>query len=126
MFKAKISKTQLKPRIFKKTNPEIAAVIYIAVKNPAWIKYAKILSAPTRKHAAINLDEIDKKAAIGDTILVPGKVLSRGEITKKVRICSFSISKLAKEKLKTTKSDWVSILKEMKENSKAEGLKVLR
>jgi len=126
MVKSTISKTKLKERARKKTNPELAATILAAAKNAQWIKYAKILSSPTRKHISVNLSDIDKKASTGDTILVPGKVLSLGNLTKKVRICSFFISKPAKNKLKETKSEWVPILKEIKENPKAEGLKIIR
>ena len=123
---ADISKTRLKPRIRRKTKPETSKAIFLAMKNPNWMKYAKILSESTRKHASVNLEEIDKSAKLGDSILVVGKVLSMGDITKKVRIISFSISESAREKLKKTKSDWVSILEEVKANPKAEGLKIIK
>ena len=126
MAKSTISKTRLKERARKKTNPEIAATILLASKTPSWLKYAKLLSAPTRKHVSVNLDEIDKHAKTADTILVPGKILSLGNITKKIRVCSFSISKAAKGKLKETKSDWLPIIKEIKENSRAEGIKIIQ
>ncbi|MEM4271708.1 MAG: hypothetical protein QXD13_01310 [Candidatus Pacearchaeota archaeon] len=123
---AQISKTKLKPRIKRKTNPEVAMTIVLAMKNPNWMKYAKILSVANRKQANVNLGEIDAKASMGDTILIPGKVLSEGEITKKIRICSFGISKMAREKLKNSKSDWDSILNEIKKNVRAEGLKIIK
>ena len=126
MAKPSISKTKLKERARKKTNPEVKATILAAARNPQWIKYSKILSFPTRKHLAVNLSDIDKKASTADTILVPGKILSQGTITKKIRICSFSISKSAKDKLKETKSEWVPIIKEIKENPRADGLKLIQ
>jgi len=126
MVKSIISKTKLKERAGKKTNPELAATILAIAKNPAWVKYGKIISSPTRKHPSVNLSNIDKKASAADTILVPGKVLSQGNLTKKVRICSFSISKSAKNKLKETKSEWVPIIKEIKENPRAEGIKIIQ
>jgi large subunit ribosomal protein L18e len=121
-----ISKTSLKERIHRKTNPRLAAVIFLASKNPAWFKFAKLLSESTRKHSAVNLEQIDAQTSMGDTILVPGRVLGVGEITKKVRICSFGISKEAQENLKKTRSEWIHILDEIKRNPKAEGLKVIR
>ncbi len=121
-----ISRTKLKPRIKRKTNPERAMAIFLAMKSPNWIKYAKILSIANRKQANVNLGEIDANSSMGDTILVPGKVLSEGEITKKIRICSFSISQHALDKLKKSKSDWDSILNEVKKNTRAEGFKIIK
>ena len=122
----KMSKTTLKARIHSKTNPKVAAAIFLAMKSPAWMKFAKLLSQSTRKHSSVNLREIDKQTSMGDTILVPGRVLSVGEITKKIRICSFGISKEALERLTKTRSEWISILDEIKKNPKAEGFKVIK
>jgi ribosomal protein L18E len=126
MKKTSISRTQLKERIHKKTNPQVAAAIFLAAKSPSWAKLSKLLSQSTRKQSAVNLKEIDSQAKMGDTIFVPGRVLSVGEITKKIRICSFGISKEAREKLTKTRSEWVSILDEIKKNAKAESLKVIK
>jgi len=121
-----ISKTRLKRRVHQKTNPKVAAAIYLAYKNPSWMKLAKLLSQSTRKHSSVNLMEIDKQTSLGDSVLVPGKVLSLGEVTKKIKICSFGISKEALEKLKKTKSEWVNITDEIKRNPKAEALKIIK
>ncbi len=121
-----ISRTKIKSRILKKTNPEIIETIKLALKNPEWLKIARILSASTRKYSSINLFEIDKGTTPGDTVIILGKVLSKGELTKKVRICALSISMEAKEKLKITKSEFVPLINEIKSNPKAEGVKILR
>jgi len=121
-----LSKTKLKERARRKTSPLFVETIKALLKNPAWTKLAKSLSIATRKHLSINLEEIDEQVKEGDTVLVPGKVLSQGELTKKIRLCSFGISKGAKEKLKKTKSQYVTILEEIKSNPKAEGLKVIK
>lgn len=123
---SKLSKTSLKVRIRKKTAPKLSEMLRLALKSQYWTKYLKMLSAPTRMHSAVNLSQIDEKTSAGDTILVPGKVLSMGEINKKIRICSFSISKLALEKLKKTKSEWAHISDEIKKNPKAEALKIIK
>lgn len=124
--RTQLSKTKLKGRIHKKTNPKLAAAIYLATKSPAWLKLAKMLSQSTRKHSSVNLEEIDKQTSMGDTVLVPGRVLSVGEITKKIKICSFGISKEALERLTKTRSEWVHILDEIKKNPRAEGLKIIK
>ncbi|MBU0977901.1 MAG: 50S ribosomal protein L18e [Nanoarchaeota archaeon] len=122
----KLSKTKLKSRVQRKTNPVLVETLQAAIKNPAWKPVANILSSSTRKYSSLNLFEIDKETKAGDTVIIVGKVLSNGELTKKVRICALSISEKAQEKLKSTKSEIVSILEEITKNPKAEGIKILR
>jgi len=121
-----ISRTKIKFRSRKKTNSSLVETIQLALKNKNWEKIAKILSSSTRNYSSINLSEIEKQTKAGDTVVIPGKVLSLGDLTKKVRICALSISKTAEEKLKSSKSEFVYISEEIKKNPKAEGLKVLR
>ncbi|MFH1803003.1 MAG: 50S ribosomal protein L18e [archaeon] len=122
----KLSKTKLKSRVSRKTNPVLVETLQAAIKNPAWIDVAKLLSGPTRKQVSKNLFEIDKETKAGDTVVIVGKVLSKGELTKKVRICTLSISEKAQEKAKTAKAEIVSILEEITKNKKAEGVRILR
>ncbi len=121
-----ISKNKIKLRARKKTNPETAETILSASKHPAWKAIAQKISGSTRHYASVNLSTIEKNTTAGDTVVIPGKILSQGSITKKVRICALGISELAREKLKATKSEYVSILEEIKKNAKAEGIKVLK
>ena len=121
-----LSKTKIKMRKRRKTNPELAETIKLASKNQNWMNIAKILSGPTRKYSSLNLFQIDEKAKTGDTILITGKILSKGDLTKKIKIVGLSISAEAKEKLKTTKSEFIPIIEEIKKNVKFEGIKILR
>jgi large subunit ribosomal protein L18e len=121
-----ISRAHIKTRSRKKTNPEIVNTIREALKNKAWFKIAQILSSSTREYSSINLEKINKETKAGDTVVIPGKVLSSGNLDKKVRICALAFSESAISKLKSTKSESVSILDEIKSNPKAQGVKVIR
>jgi len=121
-----ISKTKIKLRTRRKTNPELTETIRLANKNPEWKEVATILSNSTKKHSKINLNEIAENSDVGDTIIVPGKVLSLGDLTNKVKICSLSISEKAKSKLADSKSESTTILSEIKKNPKAEGIKIIK
>ncbi|MBX4212122.1 50S ribosomal protein L18e [Candidatus Pacearchaeota archaeon] len=121
-----ISRTMIKARMHRKTNPSLAETILMAHKNKGWNEVAKLISTSTRNHSSVNLSDIDKNTKEGDTVIIPGKVLGSGNLTKKVRICSLAISESAKEKLKETKSEYVSIAEEIKINSKAQGIKIIR
>lgn len=120
------TKTHIKFRMRKKTNPVITQTIALALKNKNWHSVAQKLSAGTRQYASVNLTQIDEATTAGDTIVVPGKVLGNGDITKKVRVCALSFSATAVAKLKKSKSEIVSIAEEIKINSKGEGIKILQ
>ena len=121
-----ISKTKIKKRLKRKTNPEIVETILAAKKNEYWNKITQIISGSTRKYSSVNLNEIERKTKEGDTVVVIGKVLGSGNVSKKIRICAISFSESAKDKLKVKKSELVTILEEIKKNPKAEGIKILR
>lgn len=120
-----ISKTKIKSRIRKKTNPILIDTIREASKNKEWFKVAKKLASSNSNYSSLNLSQIDKESSEGDTIVIPGKVLSEGDITKKLKICALSISESALKKLKESKSEFVPLIDEIKSNKKAEGIKIL-
>lgn len=98
-----ISKTQIFKRTEKKRNPEIVdAVITARKKN--FLELAKKLSAPRSQYKAINLDELNNYKE--NKVIIVGKVLGTGDITKKMTIIALAFSESAKEKLK--KADCVT------------------
>ena len=105
----------------KKTNPELAEAIFIAKKvNP---KLAAEISGPTRNQAKINLGEIEKNGE--PSVIIPGKVLSSGELTKKVKIYALGFSEAAKEKIRSSGSEMIYIYDALKKGDKIEG-KILK
>jgi len=82
------------------TNPRLVKLINILnkSKSPLWKDVAWRLSLQ-RRRAEVNISKIDKYASEGEVILVPGKVLGNGEITKKVTVVAFNYSESAKKKL---------------------------
>ncbi len=69
-------------------------------KKPFWGKVRELLLKPRRKRIAVNISKIDKYSREGETIIVPGKVLGTGTITKPIRIAAFSFSESAKRMIK--------------------------
>ncbi len=121
-----IGKTKIKDRTRRKTNVDSVRTIREALKKDAWEDVAKIVSSSTRKYVSLNLFEIDARSSEGDTIIIPGKVLSKGELTKKLRVCAMSFSEKAVEKIKSNKSEVIYLVDEIIKNPKAEGVKILR
>ena len=120
------SRTKIKTHLRKKTAIELKQTIAEALKNPSWQKFAQILAASTKKQSALNLFQIDKQTTPGDTVIIVGKVLSKGELTKQVSIAALSISQEALKKLPHSKSKFKTILEEIKSNKKCEGIKLLK
>lgn len=125
-IKGQISQTRLKSRIRNKTNSNTVELLSEGRKQKAWNPIMKIISSSTRNYSSVNLDKIDKETKAGDTVVIAGKVLSSGNVTKKLRICALGISELAKDKLKESKSEYVSLIEEIKSNPKATGIKLIR
>lgn len=122
-----VSRTHIKERMHKKTNPMVKDAIMTALKtkNSAWHAVAQRLSSATRCYDSKNLSEVDAATTAGDTVVVLGKVLSGGDVTKKIRIAALGFSQGARDKLKKTKSEAVFIAEEIAKNQKAAGVKFL-
>ncbi len=119
------SKTKIEKQLKRKINPDLVETLIATKKGDAWIKVAEILSSPRRKMKTINLSEINEKAKEKDIIVVPGKVLSMGEINKKIKIVALRFSEKAKEKLLKGKCEISTILEEIKKNPEAKGVRIL-
>lgn len=120
------SKSKIEKQLQKKKNPELVKTIIYAKKNEAWIGIAGILSGPRRKNVNMNLDDLNKEAKSGETIVVPGKVLSLGNMDKKTNIVALSFSVVAREKILKSGGKTLSILEEIKKNPEAKNVKILK
>ena len=120
------SKSLIEKQLQRKSNPFLVETLIATKKNSKWNEVASILSSPRRRKISLNLDEINKSAKAGDNILIPGKVLSEGEIEKKIRVIAFNFSEKAKEKLLRAKCEVSTILEEIKRNPEAKGFRILR
>ena len=121
-----ISKTKIKKRLKRKADKYIVETVNAAKKNKEWNKLAQIISSSRKKYSSVNLKEIEKETKEGDTVVIAGKVLGLGDVTKKIRICALNFSESAREKLKENKSEVVTILEEINKNPRAQGVKILQ
>ncbi|HEB46849.1 MAG TPA: 50S ribosomal protein L18e [Candidatus Pacearchaeota archaeon] len=119
------SKTKIEKQMQKKNSRELVETIIACKKKIKWLEVAGILSGPRRKSLNLNLGEINEKSEEGDTIVVPGKVLSQGEIDKKIKIIAMKFSEKAREKLLKSKTQVSSIVEEIKKNPEAKAIRIL-
>lgn len=90
-----------------------------------WKRIASDLEKPTRQRRIVNLSKISLYANENELIVVPGKVLGDGELSKKVLIAAFSFSDSAKEKVLASKGTIMSIEELLKKNPKASEVRIL-
>ena len=89
----------------KKTNPQLQQTIEQLRKKAyqeqsnLWLRVAEDLEKPTRSRIIVNISRIERNAKDGETIVVPGKVLGNGELTKKVTIIAWQFSNDARDKI---------------------------
>lgn len=87
------------------TNPRLARMInklekaYRVYDAPIWKAVAEKLQRPARKRIEVNLWKINKYARGQRAIIVPGKVLGEGEISKPVVVVAAGFSSSAKRKI---------------------------
>jgi large subunit ribosomal protein L18e len=118
------SKTKIEKQLAKKTNPVLVQTVVLAKKNPAWIEVAGLLTTPGRNRKDFNLSSVEN--AEGDVVVVCGKVLSQGEVTKKKKVAALGFSETAKKKLKDAGCETITIMEEIKNNKDAKGVVVLK
>ncbi len=103
-------------RLLKKTAIEHNA--------PVWKKIARELEKPTRLRREVNIFKIDKYAREGEIIVVPGKVLGVGELSKKVTVAAFRFSENAKKKI-LSNGEIISISDLIKKNPKGKNIRII-
>ena len=120
------SNTKINKQLRKKRNPYLVDTLIHAKKNKKWAIISNVLSSPRKNRLEKNLDEINKESKEGEIIVVPGKVLSMGELDKKIKIIAFGFSKSAEEKILKAGGKISTILDEIKKNPEAKGVKILQ
>lgn len=90
-------------------------------KAPIWRRIAKELEKSTKRMRTVNIYKIEKYCQKGETALIPGKILSMGELTKEIPVAAFKISDAAKKKIK----NFMTIKELMKKNPKGSNVRIL-
>jgi large subunit ribosomal protein L18e len=98
----KISKTKIDKKARRKTNPRLKDLI-ITLKKQGDLELANILAQPRRKAIVVNIEKINRETKPGDKVIVPGKLLGKGEMQHAITIAAFSFSQEAIKKLKSCK-----------------------
>jgi len=86
-----------------------------------WKRISKDLERPTRQRRKVNIYKINKHIKEGETAIIPGKVLSLGELNKKVTVAAYQFSDAARNKIEKA----ISIQGLMKSNPKGKKVRII-
>lgn len=123
----KIKKRSIEKRAKQKTNLELRNLILKLKKSNSefWLKVARLLAKPRKKRIGVNLNRLDELSKANEIIVVPGKVLGKGVLTKPITLACFSISLNARNKLALSKSKLVSLKELYEKNKEGKNLKLI-
>ncbi|MEK6890950.1 MAG: 50S ribosomal protein L18e [Nanoarchaeota archaeon] len=119
---------KIEVRLRRKTNPEIVETILGGKKskNSNWEEVAKLVSRPRRKEIKFNLGEINRQSKENETVIIPGKVLGDGELTKKIKVVALRFSQSAVDKMHKHKIEFHELKDEIKKNPDAKNIHILK
>jgi len=116
----------------KRTGPEnyqlqklMSLVEEKAKDSKFWRRVLNDLKKPSRQRRAVNVYKIDRFARDGETVVVPGKVLSVGDISKKVDVAAFNFSMEARKKIEDAKGKTLSIEELFQQNPDGRKVRIL-
>jgi large subunit ribosomal protein L18e len=90
-----------------------------------WKDIALRLEKSSKNWPVVNLDRINSYINDKEIALVPGKVLSSGNLTKKITIAAWSFSDKSHEKIRKAGGKTITINELMKNNPKGENIRIL-
>ena len=97
----------------------------ITSKQRLWKAIALELERPTRQRRVVNLSRIDRFTKEGEIIVVPGKVLSSGDLNHKLTIAAWRFSETSIDKITSQKGKAISIEELMKSEIKGKKIRII-
>ncbi|MFB6469901.1 MAG: 50S ribosomal protein L18e [Vulcanisaeta sp. AZ3] len=94
-------------------------------KAGIWDYVADLLERPTRRRVEVNIGRINRLVSDGDVVVVPGKVLGYGTLSKRVTIAAWSFSKGALGVISRVGAEAIPIPELVRRNNKGSNVKVI-
>ena len=95
-------------------------------KKPIWKRVRKELDRPRRDRVEINLSKLQEYGPENGTVLVPGKVLGSGDLSKKLTVAAFSFSGTAKKLIAAAGGKTITIEALHKSNPEGRDVRILK
>ena len=94
-------------------------------KSKIWKDIADRLSGSSRRRPAVNVGKLDKLCEKGANVVIPGKILGAGILTKNLTVCAMSASESAIKKIEASKGKFVTLRELVDKNVKAKGWRIM-
>ncbi|MFB6228450.1 MAG: 50S ribosomal protein L18e [Halobacteriales archaeon] len=115
-----------------KTSPRLEGLI-ADLKSTAresgvgvWKDVAARLEKPRSTHAEVNLGRIERYAREDETVVVPGKVLGSGALTKAVTVAAVDFSSSAETKIRQADGNPIDVAQVLEDNPEGSNVRVMR
>jgi large subunit ribosomal protein L18e len=92
-------------RTIRKENPELVRTLIElrraskAHSAPLWGAVAERLAKPRHQGIPVNVGHLERLVAPQETVVIPGKLLAAGRLTKPLTVAAFHYSEQAREKI---------------------------
>lgn len=83
------------------------------------------LAKPSRNRAGVNVSELERTCKAKEDVIIPGKLLADGKITKQVSVACFSSSEAARKKVEGAGGKIISIGEMVEKNPKGTGVRIM-
>ena len=90
-----------------------------------WRRIASDLEKSSRNRRSVNLSRISRYTKSGETVIVPGKVLSTGILDKSITIAAWQFSRQAVDKIVKANAKALSIAELMQMNPEGKGVRII-
>lgn len=97
----------------------------IQKESKLWKRIATDLEKATRARREVNVYKLDAFAKEGEVVIVPGKVLGSGALSKKITVAALSFSESARDKILAHKGEILTIPQLMEKNPQANKIRIL-
>ncbi len=94
-------------------------------KAAIWANVAERLEKSSRRIPSVNVGKLEKYCEKGDTVIIPGKLLAEGAITKAITIGAFKASAAGKKKVEKAGGKMLTINELMKRNPKGSNIRIM-
>ncbi|MFO7967969.1 MAG: 50S ribosomal protein L18e [Archaeoglobaceae archaeon] len=92
---------------------------------PIWKDVAKKIANSRRNYAEVNISKIQKHSRDNEVLLVPGKVLGGGELSRVVSVAAMSFSETARRKIEGSGGKCLTIRELIEQNPSGSEVRVM-
>jgi len=118
-------------RIDRKSNAQLQSLVgslkQAARENeaPVWKAVAGRLESPARTWPSINISRLERHAEPKTMVVVPGKLLGAGAISKPLTVGAFSFSAAAREKVEAAGGNCLTLPEMLEAHPKGAGVRLM-